>query len=136
MDRYGHLKRKYGMKLPAVADRLRERFVQPLAVDRLCALVQPAMEEFFGGKETVLFQEMEKEAEGFIKKPGGVGLDVPVWLESLEDEVRKVQSHMPTDSDLPDPFPEISQASLPLEEVRRQLDTWEEEQASMDNLLP
>ena len=136
LDRYRRLSRKYGMKLPAVADRLRERFVQPLAVDRLCALVRPAVDEFLSGKETVLFEEMEREAEGFIKKPGGVGLDVPAWLESLEEEIRKVRSNTPTDNDLPDPFPEISQVFLSLEEVHRQMDAWEEEQESIDRTFP
>jgi hypothetical protein len=136
MDRYRRLSRKYGMKLPAVVDRLRERFVQPLAVDRLCALVRPAVEEFLGGKETLLFKEMEREAEGFIKKPGGVGLDVPAWLESLEEEIRKVRSKTPTDNELPDPFPEIPQVFLSLEEVHRQMNAWEEEQESLDRPFP
>ena len=42
------LNRKYGMRLPSIADRLGERFVRPLMVDRLCALVEPAMDEAAG----------------------------------------------------------------------------------------
>ena len=36
---------KYGMRLPSIAERLEERFVRPLAIDRLRALVEPAIEE-------------------------------------------------------------------------------------------
>ena len=136
MERYRRLSRKYGMKLPAVGDRLRERFVQPLAVDQLCALVRPAVEEFLDGNQTGLFEEMERRAEGFIKKPGGVGLDVPAWLESLEEEIRNVRSSAPSENDLPDPFPEIPQVFLSLEEVHRQMDAWGEEQESLDNPFP
>ena len=43
--RFQRLNRKYGMRLPSIADRLGERFVRPLVVDRLCALIEPAVEE-------------------------------------------------------------------------------------------
>ena len=39
--RLGELRRKYGMRLPTVDDRLAERFVRPLAIDRVRALVAP-----------------------------------------------------------------------------------------------
>ena len=45
LKRFQRLNRKYGMRLPSIADRLGERFVRPLVVDRLCALIEPAMDE-------------------------------------------------------------------------------------------
>ncbi len=45
LKRFTRLNRKYGMRLPSIADRLGERFVRPLVVDRLCALIEPAMNE-------------------------------------------------------------------------------------------
>ena len=45
LKRFLRLNRKYGMRLPSIADRLGERFVRPLVVDRLCALIEPAMDE-------------------------------------------------------------------------------------------
>ena len=45
LERFARLNRKYGMLLPSIAERLEERFLRPLEVDQLCALVQPAMEE-------------------------------------------------------------------------------------------
>ena len=35
----------YGMRLPTIADRIAERFIRPLAIDRMRALVRPAMEQ-------------------------------------------------------------------------------------------
>ncbi len=45
LKKFMRLNRKYGMRLPSIADRLGERFVRPLVVDRLCALIEPAMDE-------------------------------------------------------------------------------------------
>ena len=36
------LESRHGLKLRTVGDRLRERFIAPLAIDRMCALVGPA----------------------------------------------------------------------------------------------
>ena len=44
LKRFARLNRKYGMRLPSIADRLGERFVRPLVIDRLRALVRPAIE--------------------------------------------------------------------------------------------
>ena len=45
LHRLAELQKKYGMRLSTVADRLAEQFLQPLAIDRLRALVRPAIEE-------------------------------------------------------------------------------------------
>lgn len=37
LKRLADLNKKYGMRLPSIAERLEERFVRPLQVDRLCA---------------------------------------------------------------------------------------------------
>ena len=37
LKRFARLNRRYGMRLPSIAERLEERFVRPLQVDRLCA---------------------------------------------------------------------------------------------------
>ena len=49
-QRLKRLMAKYGMRLPSIVDRIGERFVEPLAVDRLAALVQPAVTELRGGR--------------------------------------------------------------------------------------
>ena len=43
--RGAELRTKYAMRLPTVTDRLAERFVRPMVIDRVRALVKPAMDE-------------------------------------------------------------------------------------------
>lgn len=45
LQRLAELQKKYGMRLSTIADRLSEQFLQPLAIDRLRALIRPAIEE-------------------------------------------------------------------------------------------
>lgn len=81
------LQAKYSMRMPTVADRLSERFVQPLHIDRLCALVEPAIHNPDSEAAQGAFELLEKEAEALTKQPMGVGLEVPAWLVQLEQEV-------------------------------------------------
>jgi hypothetical protein len=127
LKRYGRMCRKHGMRLPTISDRLGERFVRPLAIDRLCSLVQPAIDELAGGGEPAAFALLEEEAESFTEEPGGVGYDLPSWLEALEGEVQRVRSRG-TEYDEPfEPSPQIPQVRLPRAEVQRQMDSWEED---------
>src|SRR5262249_37949901 len=45
LERLARRESDHGLRLHTVTDRLQERFVKPLALDRLCALIEPAMEE-------------------------------------------------------------------------------------------
>ena len=87
LTRLAQLQRKYAMRMPTVAHRLGERFLRPLEVDRICALVAPAMEEAHcpGPRET--FDLLARETEDLTREPTGVGLDTPPWLAALEEEV-------------------------------------------------
>ena len=86
--RLGELRTKYGMRLPTVDDRLAERFVRPLAIDRVRALVTPAVEDVRLGRPGDAFIRLEHETDELTQEPTGVGLDVPGWLQALESEVR------------------------------------------------
>jgi hypothetical protein len=132
LKRFNRLNRKYGMRLPSVADRLGERFIRPLVVDRLRALIRPAMEQAPGrrrppsstGPETLnAFAKLEEGIEQFTRRVSGAGFDVPPWLEALEQEVDRVLSDGPEDEELPDPLLSVAQIRLSREEVRRQVKT-------------
>jgi hypothetical protein len=128
--RGAELRKKYAMRLPTVTDRLAERFIRPLTIDRVRALIKPAMEEvrqrsatsdFIGGA----FALLEQETEELTQEPTGVGLDVPLWLLSLEQEVeqqRRAGSYLDRADDFRLP---LEQAELSLEDVQRQLTGWE-----------
>jgi hypothetical protein len=122
LQRYQKRTQKHGMRLATVAERLGERFVQPLVVDQLRARVRPAVEELRDGRESTTFTLLETEIDHLAAEPSGIGLQVPSWLEALEKEARHAR-HEKTeeDADEPDPYPHIPQVRLTLDEIRRQI---------------
>ncbi len=130
-NRGAELRKKYAMRLPTVTDRLAERFIRPLAIDRVRALIKPAMDEVRKGPEGAEpgggpFELLEQETEELTQEPTGVGLDVPVWLLSLEQEVeqqRRAAVHLDRADDFRLP---LEQTPLSLEDVQRQLTGWEQ----------
>jgi hypothetical protein len=126
LKRFAQLCQKYGMRLPSIADRLGERFVRPLDVDRLCARVRPAIDELRQGKPTASFQQLEKEVAQFTNEPSGVGFDVPPWLEALEDEVQQIRLPLGDEEDPSDILAHVAQARLTQRELAKQMEEWEE----------
>ena len=90
LARLAELQKKYAMRMPTVADRLAERFVRPLTIDRIRALVKPAVDQIRAGGACPKFELLEEETELLTREPTGVGLDVPAWLVALEEEVEQV----------------------------------------------
>jgi hypothetical protein len=85
------LQKKYAMRMPTVADRLHERFTRPMTVDRMRALVGPAVRQYRETGETSdVFDLLIDECKLMMEQPTGVGLDVPQWLGALEAEVDHV----------------------------------------------
>jgi hypothetical protein len=84
------LQREYAMRMPTVADRILERFVQPMTIDRMRALVEPATRDAELNRPSGAFELLEREADLLTQHPTGVGLDMPVWLAALEEEVEMV----------------------------------------------
>lgn len=84
------LQETYAMRMPTVADRLGERFIKPMTVDRMRALIRPAMKQLADSpdaKQTPAFDLLVHEAKMMMREPTGVGLDIPSWLLALEEEV-------------------------------------------------
>jgi hypothetical protein len=88
------LQRRYSILMPTVADRIQERFVQPLAIDRIRALVEPAMREARENLERRAIELLERDTEMLTRQPSGAGLDLPTWLEVLEEEVERLHRPM------------------------------------------
>ncbi|PHS10141.1 MAG: hypothetical protein COA78_11595 [Blastopirellula sp.] len=120
------LQKKYSMRMPTVADRIQERFLQPLSVDRVCSLVKQAMEEAGKTNDPTAFNLLQKEATLLVKTPSGVGLDIPVWLVSLEEEVLKIErkQQYAEEGDEGEPLDLIPERRLTIEEVHAQIDSW------------
>ena len=127
LERFDRLSKRYAMRLPSVAERLGERFVQPLVIDRLCALVRPAIEEVHGEGPSRALERLEQEVAQFTREPSGVGFEVPAWLEALEDEVGRVRSYVPEEHEPEGPPSHIRQVRLSRRQIERQLESWEEQ---------
>jgi hypothetical protein len=125
LERLAHLERTHGMHLGTVADRLQERFVKPLALDRLCALIEPAMVEARRFEEGPSFARLEKELQALTATPTGVGLDVPHWLRRLELEVQRVRATQATVAVLAEGFLHVPKKALTIDELKQQVQDWE-----------
>ncbi|HTQ40428.1 MAG TPA: hypothetical protein VMJ32_15490 [Pirellulales bacterium] len=125
LTRLAKLQTQYGMRLSTVADRLRERFVRPLVIDRVRALVQPAAEEARRGEQPTAFALLEQEAGDLADEPCGAGLDLPDWLEVLEEEADRV-CQQPAGRDIEDEsLIAAPRVRLTWDEIQLQLSDWD-----------
>jgi hypothetical protein len=90
LARFEKLCDEYGIRLPSIAERLGERFTRPLAIDRVRALVGPAVAAA-ETRDPVPFETLQQEIASLAAEPAGAGLDLPDWLAALEDEVSAVR---------------------------------------------
>src|SRR5262249_48153011 len=108
-----------------IGDRLNERFVKPLALDRLCALIEPAVREVEqAGRELPDgkgFTRLRQGLEADTATPVRVGLDVPFWPRRLGMEVHRARASHSATVMLAENFFRISRRALPFDEVERQL---------------
>jgi hypothetical protein len=125
LEQLERLERIRGMRLNTIRDRLSERFIKPLALDRLCALIEPAMREARQEREGAAFLRLRRELQAFTATPMGVGLDVPYWLRRLEMEVHRVQAARTTIALLAENFFRIPRRPLSWDELQRQLGDWD-----------
>ncbi len=120
LGRYEQLCEKYGIRLASVAERLAERFTRPLAIDRVKALVAPAIEAASGG-DGAAFAALQQEIATLGQEPAGAGLDLPDWLEALEEEVSRVRCRRRHRQSTEHGLSRIEQARLTWEEWQRQV---------------
>jgi hypothetical protein len=125
LEQLERLERIRGVRLNTIRDHLNERFIKPLALDRLCALIEPSMRESRQGGEKPSFVRLRQELLAFTATPMGVGLDVPYWLRRLEMEVHRVQATRTTIAVLAENFFRVPRRSLSWEELQRQLSDWD-----------
>ena len=113
---------EHAVRLRTIRDRLEERFLRPLALDRLCALVEPAARDARNriGPESPAFHKLWEQLKPLAAHPIGVGLDVPQWLRKLHDEVERVQ-HEATQPPKP-----AEPVRLTFSQLQKQLEIWDE----------
>lgn len=113
---------EHAVRLRTIRDRIEERFLRPLALDRLCALVEPAARDARErkGPDSPAFKILWDQLRPLAAHPIGVGLDVPQWLRKLQEEVERVQY----EANLP-PKP-AEPVKLTFAQLQKQLEIWDE----------
>jgi hypothetical protein len=119
------LEKTHGIRLATIRDRIEERFVQPLVLDRLCALIEPALENAPAELASDAVSPLEKELEPFASTPSGVGLDVPGWLVRLQNELERVQTTQSDLGNLAETMFHVPKVATPFEALLVQLSDWE-----------
>lgn len=127
LEELHRLERKYGMRLPSVANHLQERFVKPLMVNTMVATLARAVEESRQrGASSEAFKSLVDLAEDYLKTSMGSGLEIPAWLRTLEDEVNRIQQTGDMSSGDQELHIRLGDAPLNLKELRLQLRTWQQ----------
>lgn len=119
MQRLDTLQTEHAMRLSSIADRIGERFLRPMTVDRMRALVEPALCHPEETKGQHAFELLEDESNLLMREPAGSGLEVPSWLVALEDEVEQIRQVRKLGV--------IDDVALLIPRRRLNLDNWEEE---------
>lgn len=121
VERLRAMQTNYAMRMPTVADRILERFVQPMTIDRMRALVGPAMGDAEANRESRSFDLLEQECELLTRHPTGVGLDVPAWLDALEQEVEQLAKRRSSSEIDPQSLMTITIVPLSVEKIVEEL---------------
>jgi len=88
LERLAQLESLWGMRLPALADRVAERFLRPLAVNRMRSLIETARQDARAQREySPAFERLQTEVDRYLHETHGSGIDVPPWLQRLEGEI-------------------------------------------------
>jgi len=127
LRRFNALCKTYGMRLPSIAERLAERFVRPLEVDRLCALLRQAIQELREGGVSLALASLEEQVGRFTQLPPGAGYELPGWLDALEREAENAawqpagELNIDEEEELLDFVFRVPETRLSREEVERQI---------------
>jgi hypothetical protein len=126
LNKLKRIEKKYGMRLPGVSDRLAERFIKPLALDRILARVKPALRDSRLGKESDDFRQLQAETESYLSTTLGSALELQPWLQTLDEEVQEAEAEGTLSTDGSSAPPMLPRSvTIDLDDLERQLDNWE-----------
>ncbi|MDB4742924.1 hypothetical protein OAF98_00435 [Planctomicrobium sp.] len=121
------LQKRYGMRMPTIMDHLRERFVKPLAVNRMLSLVkQSVLDSRASNFDSEAFKMLYEEVDEYLDDSWGSGVDIPDWLRALEREVN--ESSQPNEGGRPgtEADLEVPMISLNKSEFHKQVLNWKD----------
>jgi hypothetical protein len=126
VTRLRSLERKYGMRLPSISDRVAEQFVKPLAVNRMRALIPPALRDArLGRGPSPAFEALRGEIDEYLDTTNGSGIDVPGWLRALEREIDRLTDETATAGETFETEHVPPAAPLSWTRLQKELERWE-----------
>ena len=120
LGKLGDLQQKHSIQMATVSQRINERFVHPMQVDRLTSLVAQAMEDPTTERSQAAFEMIESYAESLTKLPIGIGFELPGWISALQEEVDLTSAQMASPA-AKDEHHLIQNADVSVEELCKQL---------------
>lgn len=129
LKHFERLSKKYGMRLPSVAEHLAERFVLSLEIDRLCEPIRPVVDGLRDGRRPQALDELKKRIDRFAARPSGAGYELPGWIEALEEELEQVQYEPAGEDDAFEPHIHIPQVRLSPAEYQVQIKKMHDDEA-------
>jgi len=125
LSRLKALEKKSGMHLPLINDRLNERFVKPLSVNRMLALAPAAMNDARQGRVySESFAALHSEIDKYLDCTEGSGIDVPEWLLELEKKVNQLDLSSPFSKHNPELELQVPSIQISLQQLHQQLQEW------------
>jgi hypothetical protein len=119
LDGLAKVENQFGMRLTTIRDRLQERFLLPLAIDGLCAMIGPAMDQARTVDDDRIIP-LEEALRAFTAHPSGVGLDVPTWLARLEAEFHQLQASRTALVSLAETLFQVPKIAVPFTQLEEQ----------------
>ncbi|QEG20673.1 hypothetical protein [Mariniblastus fucicola] len=125
------LRKRYSIQLQSVGRRIEGRFESQIQIDRLIALVKPAVAKPRTRDSLKAFDLLQHEAQAFCRTTTGVGIELPPWLAALEQEVEQI--HLPARLRLKSTAADWRCDALPdFGSLRRQLEEFPGNQSDSD----
>jgi len=125
--RLAKLQKQHAMQMPSIADRIGERFMRPMIIDRIRALVPQAIAEASQPGAHSTFRLLKYETEVLTREPSGVGFDVPAWLVALDEEVQRSRLRAHRRENLDELYAVVPWVTLSLAEMQAKIDAWTSE---------
>lgn len=113
------LEKTYGVCLPSLADRLGERFVKSLAVNRMIALIPQALAQLRQSPNSDAFNQLQSEIEQYLETTAGSAIEVPDWLARLDREGQRADEQLSRPSG-----EEPAAVTLRPRQLARRLESW------------
>ncbi len=93
LNMYHRLRKNYAVQMASIGQHLEGRFVKPMLIDRLVSLVPKASVYSGDPKCHEAFEILKFECDAMAAMAPGVGMDIPDWLEALEEKVETLTLH-------------------------------------------